>query len=232
MSFLRLFLGEHFQKQWPVTADHLTIGRASDNDIVLRNPSVSKYHAAVEKDGSAFVLVDKESANGVFVNGERVTRHVLSYWDEIQIYPFKLVYMAVAKLPGEEEGLDPRVAEGTHKDATMVVKLSDIDRAMHQKQKPDVVYLVREGATERYVLDKLHFTLGRARSSDLRCGGWFAPGLAATIQRRRDGFYLVPTKRARVLVNDLAVQDAVRLANNDRLEVQGIALMYCVRPLG
>jgi pSer/pThr/pTyr-binding forkhead associated (FHA) protein/thioredoxin reductase/ferredoxin len=49
-----------------------TIGRASDNDIVLDDRSVSAHHAAIVAAETGFVLNDAGSSNGTFVNGERV----------------------------------------------------------------------------------------------------------------------------------------------------------------
>lgn len=48
------------------------IGRNYDNDIVLDNDRVSRYHAEIIREGEALVLVDKSSRNGVWLNGERV----------------------------------------------------------------------------------------------------------------------------------------------------------------
>jgi pSer/pThr/pTyr-binding forkhead associated (FHA) protein len=235
MPFLRLYSDEHFQKQLSMVADRLTIGRAVDNDIVLQHPGISKHHAVIERHGNSFVLLDNNSANGVFLNGQRVERQTLSFWDEIQIYPYKLVYMALAALPGEEKGWEtpePPRTGSLQKETTTVLRQEDIARlrSQMQQQKPDIVYLLREGVSDRQILDKPNFTLGRARASDLRCGGWFAPALSATIQQRPDGHYLVPAPRGRVMVNGLLIHDAVRLAENDRFSVQGVALSYFMRP--
>jgi len=50
----------------------ITIGRASGNTIQLDDPAVSKLHAQVEVVGNDHILIDLGSANGTFVNGERV----------------------------------------------------------------------------------------------------------------------------------------------------------------
>lgn len=51
--------------------ERVTIGRGADNDVVLADASVSKAHAALERDGEQFVIRDLGSTNGVFVDGER-----------------------------------------------------------------------------------------------------------------------------------------------------------------
>src|SRR5206468_844119 len=55
----------------------ITMGRAPDNSVPLNHPTVSQYHAEIHKHGDAFELVDKDSTNGVFVNGTRVKKQVL-----------------------------------------------------------------------------------------------------------------------------------------------------------
>lgn len=51
---------------------YATIGRANDNDVVLDDPTVSNHHARLSWSGSALLVEDLSSANGTFVDGERV----------------------------------------------------------------------------------------------------------------------------------------------------------------
>jgi hypothetical protein len=51
----------------------LHIGRAPENDLVLDSPAISRQHAYIGPRADAWLLVDKGSANGTFVNGRRVT---------------------------------------------------------------------------------------------------------------------------------------------------------------
>jgi len=48
------------------------IGRADYNDIVFPDPSVSTTHAKLQRREGVWVIVDLESTNGTFVDGERV----------------------------------------------------------------------------------------------------------------------------------------------------------------
>ena len=49
-----------------------TVGRDPGNDIVLRDPKVSRHHAEIVFERGFFVLHDLASANGTYVNGKRV----------------------------------------------------------------------------------------------------------------------------------------------------------------
>lgn len=49
-----------------------TVGRDPGNDIILRDPKVSRHHAEVVFERGFFVLHDLASANGTYVNGRRV----------------------------------------------------------------------------------------------------------------------------------------------------------------
>ena len=55
----------------------LKIGRAQDNDVVLRSEVVSRYHAELRHDGDGWVLFGLGS-NGTFVNHDRITQHRLA----------------------------------------------------------------------------------------------------------------------------------------------------------
>lgn len=52
--------------------DKITLGRNGDNNIILKDPFVSKFHLQVVKDEDEFFLEDLNSANGTFLNGEKV----------------------------------------------------------------------------------------------------------------------------------------------------------------
>jgi ABC transport system ATP-binding/permease protein len=69
-----------------------TIGRA-DSDIVLAQPLVSRHHAELRWEHGRHVLRDLDSANGTFVNGEKLhAARVLAPGDVVQIGTFQLTY--------------------------------------------------------------------------------------------------------------------------------------------
>jgi len=73
-------------KGFPFTGNTMTFGRATDNDIVLDDAQVSRYHAVLRQEGSEIILQDLDSLNGVEVNGERIQGiHVLQPTETITI---------------------------------------------------------------------------------------------------------------------------------------------------
>lgn len=58
-------------RRYPLHAS-TTIGRLSDNDIVLDSPNVSRYHAVIVDTGSSFIVNDLRSSNGVHLRNQRI----------------------------------------------------------------------------------------------------------------------------------------------------------------
>ena len=54
--------------------DGLTLGRADDNDVRLRDARASRYHARIVADGTGWSVEDLGSTNGTFVDGAQVRR--------------------------------------------------------------------------------------------------------------------------------------------------------------
>ena len=50
-------------------ADRITIGRTSNNDIVVADASISRLHAYVRRDGKQWVVADGGSKNGSWLKG-------------------------------------------------------------------------------------------------------------------------------------------------------------------
>ncbi|HJY74575.1 MAG TPA: FHA domain-containing protein, partial [Streptosporangiaceae bacterium] len=70
----------------PRPAKTIRIGRTPDNDIALADLDVSRHHAELRRnpDGS-FEIIDLGSHGGTYVNGERITRKMLTEQDMISI---------------------------------------------------------------------------------------------------------------------------------------------------
>lgn len=71
------------------------MGRSSRNDICISDPFASRLHAEVRQEGDQLVLVDMGSANGTYLNSQRVTGSVLLHpQDLIRIGETQIEYQS------------------------------------------------------------------------------------------------------------------------------------------
>src|SRR5262249_15002944 len=84
------------------------VGREAGNPVRLHDTEVSRRHAEFRQlEGGGYTLIDIGSANGTFVNNQRVREALLHAGDHIQIGQSTLVYSAAR---GESQG-DSDLAE-------------------------------------------------------------------------------------------------------------------------
>jgi hypothetical protein len=70
----------------------VVLGRSKDCDIQLNDPNVSRRHAEVRQEGTAYWVVDLDSTNGVEVNGEKTHRAKLDPGDRITLGSTDVVF--------------------------------------------------------------------------------------------------------------------------------------------
>ncbi|MCX5747118.1 MAG: sigma 54-interacting transcriptional regulator [Proteobacteria bacterium] len=59
-------------REWAFEKEEIRIGSMEDNDIVLHDDTVSRYHCRIAQDETGYVLYDNRSTNGTFVNKVRI----------------------------------------------------------------------------------------------------------------------------------------------------------------
>lgn len=70
--------------EFVIAGDICTLGRAAECQIIVSRKIVSRLHAKIERDGPRYVLRDAGSANGTFVNSQRIYQpHMLKNRDLI-----------------------------------------------------------------------------------------------------------------------------------------------------
>ena len=68
-----------------IPAGGATIGRSDECVIALPDAAASRVHARIVETPGGYQLLDENSANGVFVNNERIQTHWLKDGDEVRV---------------------------------------------------------------------------------------------------------------------------------------------------
>ncbi len=105
MADQELQLEEEPENLWAIVADGswmhgkryalrdgtMTIGRSTKADITLPSTHLSRQHAQLQIKGSQLYLTDLASANGTFVNEQKIQRAVLKVGDKVRFDTFSFV---------------------------------------------------------------------------------------------------------------------------------------------
>lgn len=103
----------------------LRIGREASNSFQLHDQEVSRHHAEVKRDGRTFTLVDLESSNGTFVNGQRVTRQELASGDQVQLGSTLMLFTGVSDESANLSGKIDIVPQQTGDKSRIVRSMSE-----------------------------------------------------------------------------------------------------------
>ncbi len=79
-------------RKFNVDADRVRIGRKSENEIVLEEPSISGTHCVITRSDRRYVLTDKDSTNGTRLNGAAIHEARLNPKDILQIGHVELMF--------------------------------------------------------------------------------------------------------------------------------------------
>jgi pSer/pThr/pTyr-binding forkhead associated (FHA) protein len=85
-------------KTWYLNRPITTIGRSTENDIVLSDTAVSRRHLRVERIGNGFRVHDEGSGNGTWLNGQKASRDELFDGDRIMAGDSVLVFTTVGNV--------------------------------------------------------------------------------------------------------------------------------------
>ncbi len=148
--------------------DELFIGRSEDNDIILKDPKVSRGHhaKAVRHKDDSFTITDLNSTNGVFVNGKKIETNkdqVISPGDEIKIGTSLLAL----ELHSEDEGADN----------TMLNVPEPADRNKDDLKEENVVPMDRESDSRKDVRAKSSAEAAESKEVSEREGGTLMMGM-------------------------------------------------------
>ena len=139
MTRLVIYRGDERLAEHDLARAVIGLGRHPENDIVLDDRTLSRFHARIEKRaGNAFVVVDLGAQNGVHKNGERIEKESeLQSGDRIELGRYTAVFEAPsskpkvngknghAKIEIEDDSIDIDVGGGGEDDAIFDPEVED-----------------------------------------------------------------------------------------------------------
>jgi len=199
-----------------IDKERVDIGREADNAFVVDDPAVAPKHASIVAIGNDHIVEDRQSGVGTFVNGTRVSRHILQHGDVIQLGSFHLRYLnprASAEVDFERTMLITGLQGVSENDLPRSEPAGETPRPLRRPSVRFPVGRVRVaaglGAGEVIVLDRVITTVGRAGDE------------LAVITRRPRGFFLTHVEgRRHARVNGQSIGlEARPLHQGDVIEV-------------
>jgi len=240
MSRLVLKFENSSLKEVPLGTRPVTIGRAPDNDIQIDNLAVSNYHARVYVEAGSLVVEDLDSLNGSFLNDIRVERAMLKDGDAILIGKHEILvdqaHDATLPVDGWRKAPAPRVNETMILDTEERRKLLDMATAAGERSQlsPERLRIptltVSRGRTDQkeYRMSGKLTVIGHSKMATVRLRGWFAPEVAAQINKHEDGFYLGRGDRV-PKINGTSIHGLTKLNDGDIIEVGRVRLNFMYR---
>jgi hypothetical protein len=225
-AFVQLCLNDKIVEEYELRSATISIGRSPDCDITIDNAAVSSFHALLGQRGGKLTVEDAASTNGVLVNGSKKSCVELVPGESVQIagkYSLRLVN-APTGVPTKVSATSS-VDEGIQKE-TVLVDTSTLAKLGNGTRPAYLTLSLPDTPSWICRLDKASITIGRKRSCDIRSGGWFAPGVLASIERCQDGYYLKVQPTHEVSLDGHTVSGEHLLHEGSRLRVQNLSGVF------
>jgi pSer/pThr/pTyr-binding forkhead associated (FHA) protein len=238
MGKLTLKFGDRILQEVAIGTKPITIGRSLDSDIQIDNQAVSHHHARICTEEDKLTVEDLGSANGVVLNGRRVSKENLDSGDLILIGKHSIVVdreRDVAIFGKVRKVTTPQLQEtfvvGFKKNSGGVAVANAVAEAMPavRTRVPSLVVVRGKADQNEYLISVKLLVIGKSPMATIRMRGWFAPQVAAQINKRQDGYYLTATAKRAPKLNGVPVNRTTRLSDGDKIELRGLVLEFVDR---
>ena len=95
LFILSLLNNELMSSSWKLIAKKYSIGRTSENNIILDDITVSRKHALLSVSTNEVKILDNNSTNGIYINNVIKNDYLLKSGDKIQIGKYLLLLTEV-----------------------------------------------------------------------------------------------------------------------------------------
>jgi len=232
MARLLLKYKEAVLKEITLEKESTTIGRKPENDIVIDNLAVSGNHAVIKMEGDKLMIEDLQSLNGSYLNSQKITQAELFNGDVILIGVHTLEVFSDKTRAAEKKDFTVR---GRSMDETMVIAPDDQKKILRAVDKtiPEALggFVVIEGSTDKkeYELKERVSAIGKEEGSAIQLKGFFAPKVAALVNRRKEGYFITPSGGKNLKINGKEIERRYDLKDGDIVEVGNLKLQFYVK---
>jgi sigma-B regulation protein RsbU (phosphoserine phosphatase) len=172
----------------PISKGHFEIGRRETNDLRLAGSEVSRDHAEIDIVNDQFIIRDKSSRYGTYVNGDQITERALTHGDRVRLGRSggaEMVFLVAETAPSMEKATTTAIG-----DLRQIAALLEGLRALGSgRVLDDVLALVLDsaievsGAERGFIMlagvgpntgDELDFKMARSRGRSSIPAGTFA----------------------------------------------------------
>ncbi|MDY6861827.1 MAG: FHA domain-containing protein [Thermodesulfobacteriota bacterium] len=233
MPKLILKFREAVIKEHALGKEALTIGRLDDNIIKIDNLAVSGHHAKIIPQDNYYILVDLNSTNGTFVEGQKITKIRLKHNNQFTIGKHTIVFVDETQKEDEQDKIVEEKVQQTGETVILDAKSQKdiISKAAPPKGKDDgikeqmgMVTMISGGSdTQRdFELAKKITILGKGKNADIKLKGFFVGSSSAVINKRPQGYFVSHSEGlSKVKVNGTAVTGQTLLREGDQIEIGG-----------
>src|SRR5207244_2657527 len=85
IAYLVVVAGGNLGEMHRVDSPETVIGRGAQAQIRIIDENISRQHARLFRAGDSLFIEDLKSANGTWVNGDRITKRVLNDGDKVSV---------------------------------------------------------------------------------------------------------------------------------------------------
>ena len=235
MPKVMLKFKEAVLKEIQLDKEVITIGRNPNNDIHIDNPAVSGSHAKIINEGGRISIEDVNSTNGTFINGKRISKSALNNNDVITVGKHTLVFSGPSQTAGADQtlqtkkpGLNETIVMDTRAQKAMMGETAGA-AAFGDKIGG---FTIIEGASEKneYELTKRLTTIGKTETAEIKLKGFFAPKVAALINRTKDGYFISPPgTKTKIKINGSSLEGRYELKDGDIVEVENLKMQFYIK---
>ncbi len=198
--------------------ERISIGRTSENDIILDNRGVSRKHAQIEFSDKGALIIDNDSLNGTFVNHRKVNESFLQDHDTITIGKFDLVFHQESQPVRKMSDMDGTMVLNTRKQKELVVQ-DEEDKEVAAAAGGTVLLALDGSGKKKIRVSNEVTTLGKSSFANVQVKGFWVSKLQAKIIREGESFTIMNIGfGGKTKVNGETVVNAT-LKNGDIVEV-------------